>query len=91
MKKIAIIGGGIVGLTLANYLDTTQFAITLYDDEIGQATRASAGIISPWVSKRRNKKWYQLAKDGAAFFPKLVSDFQLDESIYTRCGTLILR
>lgn len=91
MKKIAIIGGGIVGLTLANYLDITQFAITLYDDEIGQATRASAGIISPWVSKRRNKKWYQLAKDGAAFFPKLVSDFQLDESIYTRCGTLILR
>lgn len=91
MKKIAIIGGGIIGLTLANYLDTKKFQVTLFDDEVGQATSASAGIISPWVSKRRNKKWYQLAKEGAAFFPKLVADFQLDESIYTRSGSLILR
>ena len=31
MKKIAIIGGGIIGLTLVNYLDTTQYEITLFD------------------------------------------------------------
>ncbi|MHC5268190.1 NAD(P)/FAD-dependent oxidoreductase [Enterococcus sp. LJL98] len=91
MKKIAIIGGGIIGLTLANYLDNTQFQVTLFDDEVGQATKASAGIISPWVSKRRNKKWYELAKDGAAFLPKLVSDFQLDTTIYRPSGSLILR
>lgn len=91
MKKVAIIGGGIIGLTLTNYLDSQKFQVTLYDDEVGQATKASAGIISPWVSKRRNKKWYQLAKDGAAFFPKLVADFQLDSSIYTPSGSLILR
>lgn len=91
MKKIAIIGGGIIGMTLANYLDTTQFEITLYDTGIGQATKASAGIISPWLSKRRNKKWYQLAKDGAAFFPKLVRDFELDASVYNQTGTLIFR
>ena len=71
MKKIAIIGGGIIGMTLANYLDTDKFDISLFDDEKNQATKASAGIISPWLSKRRNKKWYQLAKDGAAFFEKM--------------------
>ena len=91
MKKIAIIGGGIIGMTLANYLDTQQFEITLYDDGIGQATKASAGIISPWLSKRRNKKWYQLAKDGAAFFPKLVKDFELGTSVYNQTGTVIFR
>lgn len=91
MEKIAIIGGGIIGMTLANYLDTTKFEVTLFDDATGQATKASAGIISPWLSKRRNKQWYQLAKDGAAFFDKLIQDFQLDSTIYDRSGTLLLR
>ncbi|WP_207696029.1 hypothetical protein DOK67_0000611 [Enterococcus sp. DIV0212c] len=91
MKKLAIIGGGIIGLTLANYIDLKKYNVTLYDNPVGQATKASAGIISPWLSKRRNKKWYQLAKDGAAFYPKLVQDFALSESVYQKTGTLILR
>lgn len=66
-KKIAIIGGGIIGMTLASYLDTSKFNVALFDEGTGQATKASAGIISPWLSKRRNKQWYRLAKDGAAF------------------------
>ncbi len=68
MQKIAIIGGGAIGITFTNYLDTTKYDVTLFDDESGQATKASAGIISPWLSKRRNKRWYRLARDGAAFF-----------------------
>ncbi len=47
--------------------------------------------LSPWLSKRRNKQWYRLAKDGAAFFPKLIKDFQLDQTIYAQSGTLLLR
>ena len=31
MEKIAIIGGGIIGMTLANYVDTTKYSITLFD------------------------------------------------------------
>lgn len=91
MKKIAIVGGGIIGMTLANYLDQKKYQVTLFDEPTGQATSASAGIISPWLSKRRNKQWYRLAKDGAAFFPKLIQDFQLDETIYQQSGTLLLR
>ncbi|QDK71854.1 NAD(P)/FAD-dependent oxidoreductase [Lactococcus protaetiae] len=91
MKKIAIIGGGIIGMTLANYIDTTQYEVILFDSQKNQATQASAGIISPWLSKRRNKKWYQLAKDGAAFFEQLVRDFDLPAEVYEQCGTLFLR
>ena len=91
MKKIAVIGGGIIGLTLANYLDPKQFEITLFDSGEHQATGASAGIISPWLSKRRNKKWYALAKDGAAFFEQLAQELELTKDIYEKCGTLFLR
>ncbi|MDN6167875.1 MAG: FAD-binding oxidoreductase [Lactococcus lactis] len=91
MQKIAIIGGGAIGITLANYLDTTKYDVTLFDDESGQATKASAGIISPWLSKRRNKRWYRLARDGAAFFQKLVSDMKISEKIYAKNGTILLR
>ncbi|EOL42449.1 FAD dependent oxidoreductase [Enterococcus phoeniculicola] len=91
MKKIAIVGGGIIGMTLASYLDKPNVHVTVFDNEVGQATKASAGIISPWLSKRRNKQWYQLAKEGAAFYEKLVVDFQLDHSVYTKSGTLLLR
>ncbi len=91
MKKIAIIGGGIIGMTLANYLDPQKFDITVYDEGLGQATKASAGIISPWLSKRRNKKWYQLAREALPYFQKLVKDFQLTEDIYRQSGTVILR
>ncbi|MBO0453052.1 NAD(P)/FAD-dependent oxidoreductase [Candidatus Enterococcus murrayae] len=91
MQKIAIVGGGIIGMTLANYLDQKNYQVTLFDEPTGQATKASAGIISPWLSKRRNKQWYQLAKDGAAFFPKLIQDFQIDHTIYQQSGTLLLR
>ncbi|AYW45429.1 NAD(P)/FAD-dependent oxidoreductase [Tetragenococcus koreensis] len=91
MQKIAIIGSGIIGITLANYLDTTKYDITLFDEGNGQATKASAGIISPWLSKRRNKRWYRLAKDGAAFFQKLVTDMNISNDIYAQNGTILLR
>lgn len=91
MEKIVIIGGGIIGITLANYLDTTKYTVTLVDDQTGQATKASAGIISPWLSKRRNKRWYRLAKDGAAFFEKLAKDMSLSNEIFAKNGTILLR
>ncbi len=75
--KIAVIGGGIVGSVAAFYLtQNQQYTVTLYDDGHGQATKASAGIICPWFSKRRNKAWYRLANAGAHFYPQLMKDLQ---------------
>lgn len=71
--KIAIIGGGIVGSTAAFYL-AKDHEVTLYDDSVGQATKAAAGIICPWFSKRRNKPWYRLANGGAHFYKDLLTD-----------------
>lgn len=92
--KIAIIGGGIVGATAAYYLSKSpQHEVTLFDEAIGQGTSASAGIISPWLSKRRNKAWYEMVKQGAAFYPTLLNDVlagaEIPKSIYQKVGTLL--
>ncbi|QBO37188.1 FAD-binding oxidoreductase [Periweissella cryptocerci] len=90
--KIAVVGAGIVGATTAYYLKKHLHAdVVVFDEATGQATKASAGIISPWLSKRRNKRWYELAKDGAALYPELVTDAGLTTAAYRQNGTIITR
>lgn len=92
--KIAIIGGGIVGSTAAFYLSQTEHQIVLFDEGTGQATKAAAGIICPWFSKRRNKAWYRLANGGAHFYTQLLADLSaagIDSSAYRRKKTWLLK
>lgn len=93
--NIAIIGGGIVGATAAYYLTRAGVPVTLYDHGQGQATKAAAGIICPWLSKRRNKTWYRLAAAGADFYPEFMADLTSDgypsHDIFQVSGAMILR
>ncbi|VDG31030.1 oxidoreductase [Lactobacillus plantarum JDM1] [Lactiplantibacillus mudanjiangensis] len=92
MKQVTIIGCGIVGAVTAYYLSNDpNISVTIYDEGIGQATKNSAGIISPWLSKRRNKRWYELAKAGAALYPEIVADTQMGYSVYQQAGTIVTR
>ncbi|EFT1773038.1 FAD-binding oxidoreductase [Listeria monocytogenes] len=95
MQKVVIIGGGIVGASAAYLLSKENVQVTLIDsDEAGQATRAAAGIICPWLSKRRNKYWYELAKNSAAFYKELAETLEGDtgrDSGYKQVGVLALR
>ncbi|MEJ4442849.1 FAD-dependent oxidoreductase [Enterococcus faecium] len=91
-KQVTIVGSGIVGAVTAYYLSADPtLSVTLYDEGIGQATKNAAGIISPWLSKRRNKRWYQLAKAGAALYPEIVADTQMGYSVYQQAGTVVTR
>ncbi len=73
--KVAIIGAGIVGSTAAYYLSKeAQVDVTVYDHGVGQATKAAAGIISPWFSSDGIRAWYRLARLGADFYQELVED-----------------
>ena len=77
MKKVAIVGAGIVGATAAYYLSKeADIEVTVFDFGHGQATKAAAGIISPWFSKRRNKAWYKMARLGADFYVDLLADLE---------------
>ncbi|WP_423423291.1 hypothetical protein [Pediococcus pentosaceus] len=68
--KIAVIGNGIVGATFVNEIleRFPAYQIVQFDGIKGTATTASAGIIAPWLSKRRNKKWYNLARQGGGIY-----------------------
>jgi len=95
MKKVAIVGAGIVGATGAYYLSKeADVEVTVFDHGHGQATKAAAGIISPWFSKRRNKAWYKMARLGADFYVDLLADLeksgqQID--FYQRSGVFLLK
>lgn len=94
-QKIIIIGGGIVGSTTAFYLSQVENTqVTLIDYGKGTATRAAAGIICPWLSQRRNKDWYRLTSQGAAFYLKLMEDLKgygVSQLPYKQTGTIVFK
>ncbi|WP_042150428.1 FAD-binding oxidoreductase [Paucisalibacillus sp. EB02] len=94
MKKYIIIGAGILGATTAYKLAKTGAEVLIIDRRgIGQATDAAAGVICPWLSQRRNKAWYQLAKNGARFYPEIVNELEEDGETdhgYAKTGGLSL-
>ena len=95
MKKVAIVGAGIVGATTAYYLSKeVDIEVTVFDHGLGQATKAAAGIISPWFSKRRNKAWYKMARLGADFYVDLLADLEKSGQkvdFYQSSGVLLLK
>ena len=49
--RVAVIGAGAVGASAAYYLSRAKdVELTVFDEGLGQATKAAAGIISPWFS-----------------------------------------
>lgn len=89
MTRIGIVGGGIIGMTLAYYLSKeSNLEVTLFDDG-NQATKAAVGIICPWLNQRRNKYWYELVSSGAEFYDTLISDLK-DDSFYDQVGALYI-
>lgn len=94
MKKIIVIGAGILGASTAYHLAKLGAKVTLVDRlDPGQATDAAAGIVCPWLSQRRNKAWYRLAKGGARYYPELIAQLEADgekETGYKRVGAVSL-
>ena len=94
MKEIIVIGAGILGASTAYHLAKAGAQVTVVDrQDPGQATDAAAGIICPWLSQRRNKAWYSLAKSGAAYYETLIRLLEEDGETntgYKRVGAISL-
>ncbi|QQK81232.1 FAD-binding oxidoreductase [Salicibibacter cibi] len=91
---IIIVGAGILGASTAYHLSKEGHAVTIVDrGDNGQATAAATGMICPWLSQRRNKAWYTLVKNGAAYYPKVIAELEKDGETnagYKRVGALRL-
>jgi D-amino-acid dehydrogenase len=94
MKEIIVIGAGILGASTAYHLAQLGAKVTLVDrEDKGHATDAAAGIVCPWLSQRRNKEWYQLAKGGARYYPELIAKLEAEGEIdtgYKQVGAISL-
>jgi D-amino-acid dehydrogenase len=89
--RIVVVGGGIVAASVAYHLAREgESLITVEADLPGAATGAGAGIICPWGDER-DEAGYQLAADGARYYPELLAmmagDGETDTS-YAKVGTL---
>lgn len=94
MKTYIVVGAGILGASTAYHLAKAGVRVTLVDrQDLGQATDAAAGIVCPWLSQRRNKAWYQMAKGGARYYASLIEQLEANgekDTGYKRVGAISL-
>lgn len=72
--KIAVIGSGIVGASIAYHLAKKGAEVVIVDDgREGRATNAGAGIVFPW-DKTRGNDWFAIAKAGTLYYSTLIAE-----------------
>jgi D-amino-acid dehydrogenase len=87
---VVVVGGGIVGTATAYELGCSGARTLLVDRaDVGRATDAAAGILSPETAKREDPTWIELVLAAGRHYDALV--LQLGpESGWARCGILQL-
>lgn len=93
---VAIVGGGVIGLTLAYLLAKEKRSVTLIDKgDLGrEASWAGAGILPAGNPKRAKSAMGKLRSQAVAFFPEFSAELKSLTGIdngYWQCGGLELR
>ncbi len=89
MTDVIVIGGGVVGATAAYHLARSGVRVTLVDRaDLGQATAAGAGIISPGTSIKPPAPFFPLSFQAVKYYPQLL--VQLAEDGETETGYAVV-
>ncbi len=87
---VAVVGGGLVGTATAYELGARGVRTVLYDRaDVGRATDAGAGILSPETTKRDDPRWVELVRAAGAHYEQLIPRLSGDTG-WDRCGILQL-
>ncbi len=94
MKRAVVIGGGVVGASAAYHLAQAGVETVLVDRrDVGHATAAGAGIISPGTSTRPLPAFFPFSQAAVTYYPELLASLaeigQTDTG-YEVVGELIL-
>jgi D-amino-acid dehydrogenase len=94
MYNTIVIGGGLLGISTAYHLVREDVEVLLIDRaDVGRATDAGAGIISPETSWRESPEWFNFATKAVAHYQVLLQYLYADdlhETGYARCGLLLV-
>lgn len=85
-----VVGGGIVGSSVAYHLAQAGLDTRLFDrEDEGRATTAGAGIVSPATSSRtESTAWFEFALRAADYYPELAAALDGYDHSYTQTGLL---
>lgn len=89
-----VVGGGLIGSATAYHLVGAGARTLLIDRaDVGRATDAGAGILSPETNGRDPDAWFELAIAAVEYYPRLVDRLraeQAGDTGYARCGKLVV-
>src|SRR4249920_1211762 len=87
---VIVVGGGIVGMATAYEIGRAGARTLLVDRaDVGRATDAGAGILSPETAKRDDPAWLQLVLAAGVHYDALLPRLGPDTG-WARCGILQL-
>ncbi|MDQ7859757.1 MAG: FAD-dependent oxidoreductase [Armatimonadota bacterium] len=89
---VVVVGGGIVGASVAYHCTREGLRTLLLDRaDVGRATSAGAGILSPETNPRDERAWFDFEVAAARYYDVLVEQLAaagVSKTGYARCGLL---
>ena len=89
-----VVGGGLLGSATAYHLVAGGARTLLVDRaDVGRATDAGAGILSPETNSRDPEAWFDFAVAAVAYYPELIERLRAEQAAdtgYARCGQLVV-
>jgi len=94
MHDVIVIGGGVIGLSIARQLVTSKSVLLLDRGATGQGTSyAAAGMLSPLSEANDQGPFFQLCRSSLAMYDRFIEDLQQDSGLdvaYSKEGLLSL-